>query len=123
MGYKYDDDLVPTAQTLRKNMTAEEKRLWYDFLNKLPMSVRRQKNIGRFIVDFYIAKSNLVIELDGSQHGTPEHRKADRLRDAELNAIGLSVLRYSNLEINNNFQGVCADILKRIGLTFNDLKR
>ena len=110
MIYKYDKALVSTAQTLRVNMTKEERHLWYDFLKKLPMTVNRQKNIGSYIVDFYIAKHRMVIELDGSQHGEKEHREADRERDDTLYKLGITVLRYTNSQVKQNFRGVGLDI-------------
>ena len=76
--------------------------------------VHRQKVIDEYIVDFYIAGANLVIELDGSQHYDEEGRKADQQRDARLHSLGLRVLRYSNADVNRNFRGVCEDILKHI---------
>ena len=118
----YNKKLVPAAQELRKNMTPEEKHLWYDFFKKLPVTVNRQKNIGNYIVDFYIAKTNTVIELDGRQHGREEIKAADERRDFELRQLGIKVLRYTNRDINSNFVSVCADILKHLGLSFNDLK-
>ena len=66
MIYKYNKNLVSNAKKLRKNMTPEEKHLWYDFLKRLPITVNRQKNIGNFIVDFFIAEKRIVIEIDGS---------------------------------------------------------
>ena len=95
-------------------MTKEERHLWYDFLKTLPVTVNRQKVVGRYIVDFYIASSNIVIELDGSQHYEGENVQADRVRDDYMKDLGLTVLRYSNLEINKNFEGVCQDILNHI---------
>ena len=95
-------------------MTAEEKHLWYDFLKKLPVTVNRQKNIGNYIVDFLISSSKLVIELDGSQYWDKENKENDKKRDEYLEKNELKVLRYSNKEINENFEGVCADILKHI---------
>ena len=74
--------LSGNARALRKNMTKEERHLWYDFLKGLPIMVHRQKVIGPYIVDFYIAKANLVIELDGSQHYEEAGIKADQNRDA-----------------------------------------
>ena len=102
--------LTPNARTLRKNMTKEERHLWYDFLKPLSVMVHRQKVIGEYIVDFYIAEAKLVIELDGSQHYEENGMLADKARDAYLNGIGLTVLRYSNADVNRNFQGVCQDI-------------
>jgi very-short-patch-repair endonuclease len=121
--YSYNQDLVKNAQTLRKNMTSEEKHLWYDFLRKLPVTVNRQKNIGNYIVDFYAAKAKIVIELDGSQHGEPENRDADEKRDRELSELGITVLRYSNKDIKQKFSVVCDDIMAKLGLTEEDFKR
>ncbi|MBO4353710.1 MAG: endonuclease domain-containing protein [Clostridia bacterium] len=112
--YKHNEKLVTNAQNLRKNMTDEEKHLWYDFLKNLPVTVNRQKNIGNYIVDFLISSSKLVIELDGSQHWNEENKENDKKREEYLEKKGLEILRYSNKEINENFEGVCADILKHI---------
>ena len=112
--YNHKKELVANAQNLRKNMTDEEKHLWYDFLKNLPVTVNRQKNIGNYIVDFLISSSNLVIELDGSQHWNEKNKENDKKRDEYLKKTELTVLRYSNKEINENFDGVCADILKHI---------
>ncbi len=122
MKYNYNKNYVPLAQQLRKEMTPEEKHLWYDFLKKLPCTVNRQKNIGNFIVDFYIASKNIVIEIDGRQHDMPEHNEKDSERDFELSRIGIKVLRYTNKSINKNFNDVCDDILTHLGLTWDDLK-
>ena len=99
------------SQSLRRNMTKEECHLWYDFLKELPVMVHRQKVIGPYIVDFYIASAKLVIELDGSQHYDPSGQAADRQRDAYLRSLGLQVVRYSNADVNRNFRGVCEHIL------------
>ena len=117
MIYNYNKKLVPLAQKLRKGMTNEEKHLWYDFLKKLPITVNRQKNIGLYIVDFYISSKRTVIELDGIQHGREEQHDSDKVRDSELEKLGVKVLRYSNLQINNSFDEVRRDILKNIGIS------
>ncbi len=118
----YNKDLVSNAKTLRKNMTPEEKHLWYDFLKRLPFNVRRQHNIENYIVDFYIAERKIVIEVDGRQHLLPEHIEYDKQRDTALSAWGISVLRYSNESIRKNFNAVAEDILKNLGVDFSDLK-
>ena len=105
------------AQKLRRDMTKEERRLWYDFLKQLPVTVNRQKVIGSYIVDFYCASAKLAIELDGSQHYEEEGAASDRERDRALNCLGISVVRYSNDDINRNFNGVCTDLLRRFGLS------
>ncbi len=102
------------AQGLRKEMTKEERRLWFGFLKDLPWTVNRQKVLGPYIVDFYCAKAGLVIELDGSQHFEPRGRAADEARDARLRAWGLTVLRYANSEVNGNFDGVLEDIRRHL---------
>ena len=66
MDYKHNKEIVPLAKVLRKNMTKEEKHLWYDYLREYPIRFIRQKIIGKYIVDFYCANAKLVIELDGS---------------------------------------------------------
>ena len=120
--YNYNRKLVPHSRRLRKNMTPEERKLWYDFLKKLPLTVNRQKIIGSFIVDFYISSANIVIEIDGLQHTMPEHEQADRERDRELTMLGILVLRYTNRDINRNFDAVCQDILKHLGIQMGELK-
>ena len=109
--------LRKNAQKLRREMTKEERRLWYDFLKQLSVTVNRQKVIGPYIVDFYCASRKLVIELDGSQHYADEGIASDRERDRALNSLGITVVRYSNNDINRNFNGVCADLLRRLDLT------
>ena len=121
MQYKYNKKLVSNAQELRKNMTPEEKHLWYDFLKKLPITVNRQKNIGNYIVDFYIPSARLVIEIDGIQHREEDHFEADRKRDRDLENLGNTVLRFTNFDVRMNFIFVCRDILQAIGINEADL--
>ena len=122
MRQDYNKEFVGMAQELRKNMTPEEKQLWYQFLKKLPVTVNRQKNIGDFIVDFYISSADIVIEIDGRQHKMKDNAEADRLRDEELGRRGLKVLRYNNQSVRDNFNAVCMDILNNLGLKAKDLK-
>ena len=107
MQRKHNKDIVSTAKALRKNMTKEERRLWYDFLRTYPIRFLRQKVLGNYIVDFYCARAKLVIELDGSGHYTENAQQYDMERTTFLQGYGLTVMRFSNLEINNNFIGVC----------------
>ena len=93
-------------------MTKEERHLWYDFLKGLPITFNRQKVIGPYIVDFYCAQFKIVVELDGSQHYEDEGKAKDIERDEYFRCNGIKVLRYSNLDVNRNFEGVCEDILK-----------
>ncbi len=114
MNKLYNKDLIGNSRELRKNMTPEEKHLWYDFLKTLSVTVHRQKVICGYIVDFYIPKSKIVIELDGFQHYEHEAKIKDLERDKKLENFGIKVLRYTNLQINRDFENVCKDILKYI---------
>ena len=114
MNDKQNKKLSPIAKVLRKNMTSEEKHLWYDFMRNLSVNFKRQKVINNFVVDFYCPKEKLIIELDGSQHYTERGKEKDNERDKILRKMGYRVKRYSNLEINTQFEAVCRDILKNI---------
>lgn len=107
MQRKHNQEIVSIAKMLRKHMTKEEKRLWYDFLRTYPIRFSRQKVLGKYIVDFYCAAAKLIIELDGSGHFTEEGKRYDAERTAFLEAYGLKVVRVSNTEIHQNFRGVC----------------
>ncbi len=101
---------LSTARALRRNMTPQERHLWYDFLRYYPVKVYKQRIIGQYIVDFYCAGAKLVIEVDGSQHYEDQEREKDHMRTAYLESLGLTVVRYSNADINVRFQAVCEDI-------------
>ena len=108
MGFiEQNRDLLPYAKYLRKNMTKQEKHLWYDFLKSYRPRFNRQKIIGKYIVDFYCAKAKLVIELDGSQHFEEKALLYDNKRTEFLAQYGLMILRIPNNEINSNFYCVC----------------
>ncbi len=107
MKYTHNKNLVQNAKELRKNMTKEERHLWYDYLKNKNVRFIRQKIIGNYIVDFYCAKVNLVIEVDGSQHFEDKGMQYDNERTKYLNELGLTVIRIPNNEINSNFNGVC----------------
>ena len=109
--HKYNKVNVPIAKTLRKNMTKQEKHLWYDFLREHPIKFTRQKVLGKYIVDFYCAKANLVIEIDGSQHYDETGLKNDEERTEYLSKFNLTVIRIPNNAVNNNFNGVCEYIV------------
>ena len=110
MDYQHNKTLVPFAKKLRKEMTKEERHLWYDFLRNYDLRFTRQKIIGDYIVDFYCAKASLVVELDGSQHYDPKKIEKDRVRTEFLEGCGLTVLRIPNNAVSQNFSGVCEAI-------------
>ena len=107
---KHNYKLTPLAQELRKNMTKEERRLWYEYLHSYPHRFRRQVPVGNYILDFYCASAKLAVELDGSQHYDPEKQEYDLRRTAYLNSNGIDVLRFSNLDVMQNLRGVCEAI-------------
>ena len=109
---KHNKSLVPFAKNLRKNMTKEERHLWYDFLRKYPVKFTRQMILGEYIADFYSAQAHLVIELDGSQHYEPDAKEYDLVRTEFLEQYGIQVVRINNMEIVKNFDGVCRYIDK-----------
>ena len=111
MNTKKNPNLTKYAQQLRKNMTKEERKLWYEFLKNLPITIHRQKVIGNYIVDFYCAERKLAIELDGSQHFEEAGLSADRQRTQTLQKEGITFLRYSNTDVLQHFEGVCEEIL------------
>ena len=111
---KNDKSLVVYARLLRKNMTVEELRLWRFCLKGLPVVIKRQKQIGEYIVDFYCPKAKLVIEIDGARHFMPEGKIADKKRDEFLRSKGITVMRFSNNEVNNDFEKVCWSIINYI---------
>ena len=117
MNTTQNSKLSANAKALRKNLTKEERHLWYDYLKTLPVMVHRQKVIGPYIVDSYIASEKIVIELDGSQHFEPQRQAADQIRDTYLRSLGLTILRYSNADINQRFPYICQDIGNRLTTT------
>ena len=110
MRLPYNKNLIPFAKSLRKNATPQENHLWYDFLRSYTPRFQRQKTIGQFIADFYCEKAKLVIELDGSQHFTPEGHTHDEARTAAIETCGVTVLRFTNLDIDSDFKAVCTHI-------------
>ena len=96
MERKHNAALTENAKKLRKEMTAEERHLWYDFLRAYPVRFLRQKVIDRYIVDFYCHEARLVIELDGSQYFEEQQEAYDTTRTAALENRGLTVVRFSN---------------------------
>ena len=120
--YPYNKKLVSNAKALRKQMTPEERHLWYDFLKNLPVTVKRQKNIENYILDFYIASAKVAIEIDGRQHTLSENREEDAKRDAVLSVWGIKVLRFTNEDIHKRFFAVCENILSVLEIKHSELE-
>ena len=111
---KKNKELLTPAKNLRKSMTRHEKHLWYDFLRYYPAKIYKQRIIDNFIADFYCHQARLVIELDGSQHYTDEGKEYDDKRTEVFKKYDIKVIRFSNKDIDENFEGVCYVIDKTI---------
>jgi len=122
MQSKHNKQLVPLVKQLRKEMTKEERHLWYDFLRSYPVRFSRQKVLGKYIADFYSAEAKLVIELDGSQHYEDGAIGKDADRTAFLEAYCLKVIRIPNNEVSSNFLGVCEHIDAAVRQSLSQLR-
>ncbi|MBO5436936.1 MAG: DUF559 domain-containing protein [Thermoguttaceae bacterium] len=113
------DILHENARFLRKHMTNEEKKLWYQALSRYPVRWYRQKVIGLYIADFYCHRAKLVVELDGNQHFTEAGKIYDENRTAYLESHGIDVLRFKNFTVQNDFWWVCNAIRNRVNERLN----
>jgi very-short-patch-repair endonuclease len=111
----YRSDLKSKSRTLRRDPTPAERKLWFEFLRDHPVKFTRQKPLGRYIADFYCAKEQFVIELDGDSHYTEDGARHDRLRTASLQRKGIRMLRFTNAEVMEQFEGVCGRIEEMLG--------
>ena len=103
----YNPKLIERARELRKNLTPAEKKLWCGYLREFKYRVLRQRPIDQYIVDFYCAKLRLVIEVDGGDHFSEEGKAYDQQRTELLYGYGLKVVRFSNRDVLEDFEGVC----------------
>ncbi len=111
----YNKNLTEKARKNRKNSTVAEKKMWYKILrNKEFENYKfiRQKPLDNFIVDFYCSELLFVIEIDGDSH--VEQIDYDILRTKKLNSYGIEVVRYTNLEVINNLEGVYDDLKRKV---------
>lgn len=102
------------ARYLRKNMTKEEKHLWYDFLSTIKPRFQKQRAIGEYIADFYCHQKKIVIEIDGSQHYEDEFAAYDKSRSEYFKTLGIRTIRFSNREVNQDFRAVCECIYNEV---------
>ena len=119
MPIEYERKMIPRAKELRKTMTPQETKLWYGFLRNYPIRFQRQKTISSFIADFYCFRARLIIEVDGAQHYTDQGKAYDLERSAILDRYGLKVIRFTNREVDEEFQRVCLrialEVMERTG--------
>lgn len=109
-----NNELLSIARSLRREMTPQERRLWFCFLKNYPVKFFKQRIIENYIVDFYCSPAKLVIEVDGSQHYDPEKMESDRKRSEVFQKYGLEVIRFSNREVNQYFDSVCESIHRTV---------
>lgn len=102
------------AKDLRKNMTPEEKKLWYGFLREYPVRFLHQRVVDDYILDFYCSKARLCIEIDGFQHEAVANREHDGVRSAKLSQFGITTIRFPNEQINLDFGEVCRIIDNKV---------
>ena len=110
----YNLRLKSPARTLRRASTPAERKLWFEFLRDLPEKFTRQKPLGSYIADFYCSRLRLVIEIDGDSHFTPEAETRDAGRTAALAALNVRVIRFTNIEVREQFEAVCSSIQKTL---------
>ena len=115
---EYNEKSLANAKTLRHQMTPWERKLWNLYLKNLPLHIYKQKPIGKYIADFYCPKAKLVIELDGSQHFYENNILKDDDRTKYFNSLQISVVRYSNSDIDKYFNEVCEDLWNKLNKFF-----
>jgi len=114
MFFNAKPDLFEKAKDLRKDMTPAELKLW-EYIKEnqiLGLRFRRQHPMDIFIADFYCHKIKLVIELDGEIHSNPENKEYDENRTAELERLGIKVIRFKNEEVLENIEEVVSRLKK-----------
>jgi very-short-patch-repair endonuclease len=105
---------IPKCRILRRNQTDAERKLWSTLRDRQLTGIkfRRQFSVGKYIIDFYAPEYRLGVEADGGQHFENRGQEYDERRTAELAKRGVRILRFTNLEILKNAQGVCEKILE-----------
>jgi very-short-patch-repair endonuclease len=110
----YNATLTSRARELRTNATKQENRLWYEFLRDFRPRFTRQRIVGSYILDFYCGAVKLTVELDGSGHFEPEAIEYDKIRTKFLGSLGIRVMRFTNIDVNESFEGVCICIANEV---------
>ncbi|WP_172135726.1 endonuclease domain-containing protein [Adlercreutzia sp. ZJ473] len=123
MVYTHRQVLAQRASNMRRNMTPYERKLWVEFLREYEIPFVAQKVIGNYIVDFYSRRVRLAIELDGGQHYDPRQMRYDEVRSIYLETLEIKVLRFTNSEIKEDFDGVCEVIHAEVTKRRHDLHR
>ena len=111
-------NILTNAKMLRKNMTTQEKKLWYYLRNNsfYGLKFRRQVPIGTYIVDFVCENKKIIIQLDGGQHNENKNIEYDNERTKFLESKRYKVLRFWNNDIDNNLISVLEKIKDIVNL-------
>jgi|SRR5688572_6833356 len=107
---QYRRELKGRARALRRDPTPAERKLWFDFLRTHRLKFTRQKPLRRYVADFYCAQRKVVIEVDGDTHYTCRGEHYDAVRTGALAEEGIHVLRFTNIEVMQQFEAVCQRI-------------
>jgi very-short-patch-repair endonuclease len=112
------DETFHFALALRKSMTESEKALWEELRNRkmLGLKFRRQHPLHWYVADFYCHEKRLVIEIDGGVHNRKEIKEHDLNRTAELERLGIRVIRFTNEEILSSKEMVLKKIIDIINI-------
>jgi very-short-patch-repair endonuclease len=108
--FRYRRDLKARARDLRLDPTPAERMLWFEFLSTHIEKFTRQKPLGLYVADFYCARHRLVIELDGDSHFSDASEQYDKARTDALATWRIAVIRFTNSEVLQQFEAVCAKI-------------
>ena len=106
----YNSTLSERARELRINATKQENRLWYEYLRDFRPRFTRQRIVGSYILDFYCGTIKLAVELDGGQHYESKAMEYDKNRTEFLESLGIKVVRFTNIDVDKSFEGVCNTI-------------
>ena len=110
----YKATLTSRARELRRDATKQENHLWYEYLRGFRPRFARQRIIGSYILDFYCGTTKLAVELDGSQHFEPDAMEYDKTRTRFLESLGIQVMRFTNIDVDSSFEGVCITIANQV---------
>ena len=109
-----DEEVFRKAHDLRHPMTEAEKLLWDKIRNRKlqGLKFRRQHPIHYYIADFYCHEKRLIVEVDGGIHTDEAVKEHDENRTAELDRLGITVIRFTNEQIFGQLEQVLKEIVK-----------
>lgn len=114
--YNADETTQKLARRLRKSSTDAENILWQKLRRRqlCHAKFRRQHPVGFYIADFYCHEARLVVEVDGPVHNSGHQKEHDENRSAEMDRLGIRVLRFTNEQVINEIDSVIAEIISTL---------